>query len=158
MPKIGSFGAAIRELDPDAEPVTFDFFDVEFTVRDLIPPALLLQFGAAVAGKTSIMRANAAVYAIFRASLSTPERDGQPADTSQFDRFFHLAVTKRCDDDDLVELAWTLIGAQGDLPTVQPPTSPDGPLPTSENSNSSSPDTPDSPTFRSVEDLAAGLA
>ena len=160
MPSIGSFGAAVRELDPDADPVTFDFFGETFTVHDVIPPMLMLQLGAAVAGKVGMMEGNAAMWQAFRCALSRPERDGADggtvaADEAQFDRFYMLALRKRCDVDSLVSLVFALVGAQADLPTERQPTSPDGRPPTSESSNSSSSDTP---ALVSVEDRLAGLS
>lgn len=158
MPSIGSFNSAVREIDPAAEPVTFEFFGEQFTVQDGIPPILMLQFGAAAAGQARGMESMATVFEILRTSLTRPVADSKRGDTAEFDRFYQLALARKCDEDDLVALAWSLVGAQSDLPTVQLPTSPDGQLPTSENSNSSSPDTPDSPALESVEDRLAGLA
>lgn len=158
--KLGSFGAAIREVDPDSERDEFDFFGQTFQVRGVIPPMLMLQLGAAIAGKIDEMDGNAAVYEALRCALSTPERqDGDTtveADDSQFHQFFRLAVKKRADTDSLLSLTFALVGAQDGRPTGQRPTSSDGSLPTSTSSNTSASDSPDSPRLRPVDEVLAG--
>lgn len=157
MASLGSFGAAIRELDPDAERDTFTFFDRKFTVHGVIPPIIYLQLGAAMVGKISRLEANAAIWQALRLAMTKPAGDGDERDDdSEFDVFYQLAVRRRCSTDELLSLALTLVGAQGDLPTEQPDTSPGGRLPTSESSNSSSSDTPDSPRLRPVDEVLAG--
>jgi hypothetical protein len=155
MASIGSFGAAVRQLDPDAPRDTFDFFGETFTVHDIIPPMLMLQLGAAMTGKVGEVEGNGAMWEALRCSLTAPARDGERADDSQFDRFYRLAVDKQCATDELIKLVLALIGAQADLPTERQPTSPDGRPPISESSNSSSSDTPG---LVSVEDRLAGLS
>lgn len=155
MAKIGSFGAAVREYDPDGTRDTFDFFDREFTVHGVIPPMLMLQLGAAVTGKISEAEGDAAMWEALRCALTKPGDDSR-ADDSQFDHFYRLAVDRRCTTAELVKLVFALIGAQADLPTEQLPTSQDGQLPTSQSSNSPASDTPDSPVFRPVDEVLAG--
>jgi hypothetical protein len=161
--KLGSFSAAAREFDPDAERDTFDMFGVEFTVEGVIPPMLMLHLGAAMAGKAGAMEGNAAMWQALTCALSKPERQGPdgetiPADQSQFRRFYQLAVRKKVNDDSLIDLVWTLVGAQMGKAAEQPPTSPPGPPPTSTSSSSSASDTPDSPGLVSVEQRIAGLS
>lgn len=158
MAKLGSFGAAVRELDPDAERDTFDFFDSEFTVHGVIPPILMLRLGAFMAGELGDIEANAVVYKALRRALTIP---GDPStktrpDLSEFDRFEELALTRMCSTEELIRLVFSLVGIQIAFPTEQPPTSPDGQLPTSESSNSSASVTPDSPTSASDDAASAG--
>jgi hypothetical protein len=156
--KIGSFGAAAREIDPASERDTFDFFGQEFTVHGIIPPMLTLQLGAVMTGKIGEIEGNAAVWEALRCALTVSgSDDGETVpDHSEFDRFYKVAVRRRCDIDELIKLTFALLGVQIAFPTEQPPTSPDGPLPTGESSNSSASDTPDSPRLVSVDDILAG--
>lgn len=141
MAALGSFGAAIRELDPEAEHDTFDFFGATFTVVGSIPGMLTLQLGAMISGKTSAVDGLAAVYEALRCSLTVPERDGKEAkagDDREFNRFYRIAVRHRCDDDELIRLALNIAGYQVGKADEPSPTSPDGGPPTSTNSKSSS--------------------
>jgi hypothetical protein len=160
MPSLGSFGAALREFDPDSERDTFDFFGETFVVEGIIPPMLNLQLGAALSGKIAEIDGNAAMYEAMRCALTKPERtDGDEvtaADEQPFDRFYRLAVDKRCDLEQLVQLVFTLVGAQAGRPTEQLPTSAPGQLPTSTSSNSPASDSLDSPVLRSVDEVLAG--
>lgn len=154
MATLGSFGAAVRELDPQAPRDTFDFFDETFTVHGLIPPMLMLQLGAAMVGKISELEGNAAMYEAFRCGLTKPAAEADSdGDDSQFDRFYRIAVDRRCDTSELVRLVFALIGAQAGLPTERQPTLQGGQPPTSQSSSSSSSDTP---ALVSVEDRLAG--
>lgn len=160
MSSLGSFGAAVREFDPDGERDTFDFFGETFVVEGVVPSMLHLQLGAAIAGKIAEMDGNAAVYAALRCALSKPGRevDGKTvaSDESQFDRFFMLAVDHRCDLDSLLTLLFKLVSAQAGRPTEQQPTSSPGPLPTSTNSNSSASDILASQGYSPVDGVLAG--
>jgi hypothetical protein len=160
MAKLGTFGAAVREFDPDGERDEFEFFGQTFEVRGVIPPMLMLQLGAAIAGKIGDMEGNAAMWQALRCALSTPEQqDGDkttPSDESQFDRFYLLAVNKRCDIDTLISLVWSLVGAQGGKATAPLPTSPDGQPITSTSSSSSASDSPDSHRLRPVDEVLGG--
>lgn len=161
--KLGSFSAAVKEFDPDVERDTFDLFDEEFTVEGVIPPMLMVHLGAAMAGKAGQMEGNAAMWQALTSALTKPEHEGPdgetvPADPSQFRKFYKLAVAKKLDDDSIIDLVWTLVGAQVGKAAEQPPTSPPGPHPTSTSSSSSASDTPDSSGLVSVEDRIAGLS
>lgn len=154
--KLGSFGAAVREFDPDGERNTFDFFGEEFTIHGVIPPMIMLHLGAAMAGKVSDVEGNAAMWEAFQAALTRPAVDGGRADDSDFDRFYRLAIARKCSTDELIKLVFALIGGQADLPTERQPTSPDGQPPTSPTSSSSASDTPDSPRLRPVDEVLGG--
>lgn len=158
MAKLGSFGAAIRELDPDSERDTFDFFGSEFTVHGVIPPMLMLHLGAVMTGKIGEIEGNAAVWEALRCALtvSGSDDDRTPPDHSEFDRFYRLAVRRRCTTDELLKLVFALLGVQIAFPTEQLPASPDGPLPTGESSNSSASDTQDSPRLVPVDEALGG--
>jgi hypothetical protein len=160
MAKIGSFGAAAREFDPDIERDTFDFFDQEFVVEGVIPAMLNLQMGAALTGKIDEMEGNAAVWQALRCALSKPEhRVGDvtiPADEAQFERFYGLAVARNCELNELLKLALSLFGAQAGKAREQQPTSPDGPQPTSTSSSSPASDSPDSHRLKSVDEVLTG--
>lgn len=158
MAKLGSFGAAARELDPDAERDTFDFFGQEFTVVGVMPAMVVLRLGALLAGELNDIEANAVTYQALKYILTKP---GDPAtktrpDSSQFDRFEDLATERMCDTNELIRLLYSVLGYQISFPTEQPPTSPDGPLPTGESLSSSASGTPDSPRLVSVDEVLAG--
>jgi hypothetical protein len=160
MASLGTFGAAVREFDPDGERDTFDFFGETFVVEGVIPAMLHIQLGAALAGKINEIDGNAAMYEAMHCALTKPERQvngkTEPVDESQFDQFFRLAVQKRCDLDDLLALVFKLFGAQAGRPTEQRPTSQPGSLPTSTNSKSSASGSQDSPRLVSVDEVLAG--
>jgi len=156
--KLGSFGAAARELDPEAERDTFDFFDSEFTVHGIIPPMLVIRLGALMHGEIGSVEGFAVVYKALQYALTIP---GDPAsktdpDWSEFDRFEELATDRRCTIEELLKLAFSLVGIQVDFPTGPQPTSPDGLPITSDSSNSSASDTQDSPTSASGALVSAG--
>lgn len=153
MASLGSFGAAVREFNPDGERDTFDLFDQTFTVEAVIPPMLMLQLGAAMTGKIGDIEGNAAMWEAFRAALTRP---GDEEDPDQFERFYRVAVDRKCSTDELIKLVFTLIGAQAGKATEQPPTSPDGSPPTSKSSNSSASPSPASPVLRPVDEVLAG--
>lgn len=158
MAKLGSFGAAVREYDPDSVRDTFDFFGREFTVHGVIPPMLMLQLGAAMTGKIGDVEGNAAMWEALRCALTKPgDEDAKVRpDDAQFDEFYRVAVDRKCTTDELIKLVFALLGVQANLPTEQLPTSQDGQLPTSQSSNSSASDTPGSPVLRPVDEVLAG--
>lgn len=153
--KLGSFSAAVREFDPDAERDTFELFDQEFTVHGVIPPMLMLQLGATMTGKIGDIEGNAAMWEAFRCALTTPG-DEKRTEETQFERFYRIAVNSRWATDEMIQLVFTLIGAQAGKATGQPPDSPDGPPPTSTSSSSPASQTPDSPVFRPVDEVLGG--
>jgi hypothetical protein len=74
MPSLGTFGAAVREFDPDGERDTFDFFGTTFVVEGVIPPMLMLQLGAAMTGKIGDIEGNAAMWEALRTALTKPRQ------------------------------------------------------------------------------------
>jgi hypothetical protein len=158
MAKLGSFGAAARELDPEAERDTFDFFGSEFVVVGRIPALLGVQLGAVMTGKIGEIEGNAAVWEALRCALTVPGSDDGKTlpDHSEFDRFYRIAIRRNCNTDELLKLVFALLGIQIDFPTEQQPASPDGSLPTSPSSSSSASDTPDSPRLKSVDEVLGG--
>lgn len=160
MSSLGSFGAALREFDPDGERDSFDFFGETFVVEGIIPPMLNLQLGASISGKIAEVEGNAAMWEAMRCALTKPERvDGDevtPADEEPFDRFYRLAVANRCQLESMIELVFTLVGVQMGRPTEQQPTSPAGPLPTSTSSNQSASDILASQGLTPVAKVLAG--
>jgi hypothetical protein len=166
--RLGSFGAAVRELDPDGERDEFEFFGETFTVEGVIPPMLMLQLGAASSGKIEESEGLAAIWEALRCCLTMPERvvaefdpatrkpKVEPADAAQFDRFYKLAVARREDLEDLIRVAMALFEAQSGRPTEQLSTSPGGPLPTLTSSNGSSAVPPDLQSFRPADVVSAG--
>lgn len=157
MPSLGTFGAALREMDPDREPDTFDFYGETFTVRGIVPGIVELHLSAALAGKVSGIDGDAAMFEVLRFALTVPADDdaGRP-DRSQWDRFYKLAVDKNAPGELLTAIALNIMGAQIGRPTVQRSDSSPGPLPTSTPSNTSSSPSPDAPTLRPVDEVLAG--
>lgn len=152
MANLGSFGAAVREYEPDdREYDTFDFCGETFTVVGEIPPFLELKFAAALAGKVDGLDGDAVLYESLQYALTVPEHttDGKtiPADTTQWDRFSRTAP-KLEDGEWFTALVMRLLGAQAGRPTKRRSTSASGSSPTSPSSSSSSSpslDSPDSP-------------
>lgn len=148
MASLGSFGAAIRELDPDVEHDTFDFYGETFSVVGDVPAIVELTLTAALAGKVNGMAGDAALFETLRHALTAPEReqDGKtvPADSSEWQRFYRLAAAKRAESDVLTELAYNIVGWKVGRPTEQRSTSESGSLPTTTNSSSPASGSPDS--------------
>lgn len=149
MASLGSFGAAVREHDPAVDPDTFDFCGQTFTVHGQIPGMLELTISAALAGKVSGVDGDAALYEALRIALTVPgrETDGKkiPADASQWERFYRLAIDQRAEGELLTALVLNIVGAQVGRPTERRSTSQPGPSPTSTSSNSSASASPASP-------------
>lgn len=132
MSHLGSFGAAVKELNPASDKDTFDFFGEKFEVQATIPPMLMLQLGAAATGKIDDQEGLAALWEAMRCSLDADESG------TNFNRFFKLAVSKRCDLEDLMRLAMALFEAQAGRPTEEPRGSSAGQSTTSPSSSTSS--------------------
>ncbi len=160
MTSLGSFGAAMRELDPAAEKATFELCGETFTVTGLIPPILMLHLGAALAGKVGDVDGNAAMWTTLRCALSEPEQviDGKakPGDDAQFNRFYLLAVRKCVALGELINLAWALVGAQSGKADEPPADSPAPSPGTSTLSSGSVSDSPDSGRLVSVDEALGG--
>lgn len=138
MAHLGSFGAAVRELDPGADRDTFDLMGESFTVVGVIPPMLMLQLGAATTGKIDDQEGLGAMWEAMRCALTKPAVGEQPEDGTEFDRLYKVAVGKRCDLDGLMKLAMALFESQAGRPTGEPQGSLPGPSTTSPSSNTSS--------------------
>lgn len=144
MAHLGDFGAAIKELDPNAEKDTFSFFGESFDVVGALPPMLIFQLAAAMTGKVAETEGMGAMWAAWNVALDEPDhepwtgegQDSRPAPKKQFAKFYKLAVDKRADDTSLMELVMAIFQASGgERPTVQASDSPAGQLPTSPSSN-----------------------
>lgn len=146
MSHLGSFGAAAKELDPNAEKDDFTFFDEKFFVVGTVPQMLMLQLGAALTGKIDDQEGLGAMWEAMRTALTVPERETVengavrklPEDDEQFRRFYRLAVQQKCEIEELLKLASALMEAQSGRPTGEPHGSSPGPTSTSPNVNTSS--------------------
>lgn len=165
MTHLGSFGAAVRELDPDAEPDTFEFLDQTFTVHGVIPPILTWQLSNSIAGNGTTSSFRAALFGALHAALTKPPaQEGEPADQSEFERFYLLATRRKATEDSLHDLVNKLFEVQAGRPTGEPHGSSPGPSETGPSSNGSSSTPPDSPTeagpgagqLRPISDLLQG--
>ena len=129
MGHLGDFGAALKELDPNAEKDTFSFFGEKFEVIADLPPMLIFQLAASMTGKVNETEGMGAMWAALNVSLG---EDG-------FNRFYKLAVSQCADIESLMELVMSLFQASGgERPTVQVSDSPTGPSATSPSSSTSS--------------------
>lgn len=126
--RLGDFGAAVAELDPNTEKDSFTFFGETFEVVDELPAVLILQIGAFMTGKVEETEGLGAMWSALEVSLGA---DG-------FAKFYKLALTKRATIESLMELVMSIFQAvDGDRPTVQVPDSPVGVSPTSPSSSTS---------------------
>lgn len=129
MGHLGDFGAAVKELDPNAEKDTFNFFGEKFEIIEELPPMLIFQLAAAMTGKVEETEGMGAMWAALNVSLGEDE----------FARLYKLAVAKRADIQSLMELVMTLFQASGgERPTASAPDSLAGPSTTSPSSSTSS--------------------
>jgi hypothetical protein len=149
MASLGTFGAAVREREPNAEPDTFEFCGETFTVHGTIPSMLHLTIAAAWAGKMAAFEGDAALFEALRHALTVPASDAGgtkvPADASQWDRFYRLAIDSDVEAEWLTALVFNLMAAEDGRPTERRSTSSTGSSPTSPSSSSSSSDSPVSP-------------
>lgn len=149
MASLGSFGAAMREYEPPAEPDEFEFCGEKFVVRGEIPSMVHITVAAALAGKIGALDGDAALYEALRHALTVPQRTvgGEivPADDSEWQRFQRLATSRLVDGEWITSLVLNLMAAEAGRPTVRRSTSSTGSSPTSTSSSTSASDTPDSP-------------
>ena len=153
MAHLGSFGAALREIDPGADADTFEFFGATFTVVGVMPEILRFQLSATLVGGESGTSGMSATWGALRSALTKPGADGKPDDSTEFDRFYRLAVAHKCDTDSLMDLAFKLFEVQAGRPTVEPPGSSPGQSATSPSAKSSSSEHPALAHLRPVEEL-----
>lgn len=146
MAHLGDFGAAVAELDRNAERDTFTFFGEKFEIIDELPPMLIFQLAASMTGKVEETEGLAAMWESLRTSLDEsplvdwtgPGPDPRPAPLRQFNDFYKLAVEKKADLQSLMQLVMGLFQASGgERPTVQVSDSPTGQLTISPSSNTS---------------------
>lgn len=150
MTHLGSFGAAVKELDPSIDKDTFDFFGEKFEVVGTIPPMLMLQMGAAATGKIDDQEGLAAIWEVFHHTLDANE------ESKDFDRFYKVAVSKRCSLEELMKLAMALFEVQAGRPTEGQPASAPGLSTTSPSSSASSSQHPAYAHLKPVNSLLAG--
>jgi len=151
---LGSFGAAVRELDPDADKDTFEFLGHTFTVYGAMPEILKWQLASAVAGNGTMASLRAAEWSALMAALTKQTEDDE--DVTEFTRFYLLAVEKKANEQSLQELVTKLFEVQAGRPFEEPPGSSAGQSETSPSSNGSSSTPPDSPRLVPVDKLLNG--
>lgn len=147
MAHLGDFGAAIKELDPNAEKDTFSFFGEQFEVVAEMPPMLVFQLAAGMTGKVAETEAMGAMWETMNVCLDEPDlppwtgdgADPRPAPKKQFAKFYRAAIDSRASLESLLEFVMTLFqNGSGERPTVQVSDSQAGLLPTLPSSNASS--------------------
>lgn len=145
---LGSFGAALREYEPPAEPDDFEFCGEKFVVRGEIPSMLHLTIAAALAGRIGALEGDTALFEALRHALTVPERktggETIPADDSEWQRFHRLSANTLVDTEWITSLVLNIMAAESGRPTVRRSTSSTGSSPTSTSSNTSASDSPDS--------------
>lgn len=134
MAKLGSFGAAMRELDPESERDTFEFFGETFTVEGVVPSLLYMKVCAGLAGELGGIESDATLYEMLKHALTAP---GDKPDRTQWERFYALALERKDTADDLVSLALAIIGFEAGKDRGPSPTSADGSSSDSPSSSSS---------------------
>lgn len=128
MADLGAFGAAIKELDPNAEKDTFTYFGEKFEIVAALPPLLMYQLAASITGKVEETDGMTALWQAYRITLG---EDG-------FNRFYKLAVDRMDSNESLMTVAMTIYENDAGRPTVQPSVSSDGLSSTSPSSSPSS--------------------
>lgn len=129
MGSLGDFGAAVAELDPNAEKDSFTFFGETFEIVAELPAVLVLQLGAFMTGKVEETEGLGAMWSALEISLGT----------EAFAQFYKVAITKRATVESLMELVMSIFQTVGgERPTVQVPDSPVGVSPTLPSSSTSS--------------------
>ncbi|MEU4772967.1 hypothetical protein [Micromonospora sp. NPDC023644] len=151
MAHLGSFGAALREIEPESERDTFEFFGKEFVVEGVMPAILRFQLAAAMVGGESGTSGMGAMWGALRAALTKPG-----GDDSQFDRFYRLAVAHKANEDSLMDLAFKLFEVQAGRPTVEPQGSSAGQQATSPSASTSSSTHPALAHLRPVSEVLTG--
>lgn len=132
---LGDFGAAVAELDPNAEKDAFGFFGEKFVIVADLPAVLVLQIGAFSTGKVDEAEGMGAMWSALEISLGA----------EAFARFYKIAIAKRADVQSLMEIVMSIFQASsGERPTVRVLDSPAGQSPTSPSSSTSASTPPDS--------------
>ncbi len=157
MASLGSFGAAVREFEPDGDRDTFDFFDQTFTVEAAVPSVVLLKFCAGLVGQLSGIETDATMYELLRHTLTKPAaKPDEKPDRTQWERFYELAAEKKCASDDLITLVLAIAGAQAGKERERSATSEGGSPPAGTSSNGSASDSPASGRLVPVDQALAG--
>ncbi len=141
MARLGEYGAARREADPDVEPDTFLLCGVEFTASAEVDPLAVLEFAeAAAAGLEGEDAAGmAAMLSLIRSAV----------EESEWPRFRAVVRRHRPGVDVLIELATAVVQRETGRPTQRPADSSAGPSTTGETSKEpSSSEAPLSPIQR----------
>ena len=128
MADLGSFGAALKALDPNAEKDTFTYFDEKFEIVSALPPMLMFQLAASMTGKVDETEGMAALWEAMRIALGDDE----------FNRLYKIAVDKRDSTEGLMEVVMAIYQNDSGRPTVQPSDSSDGLLSISPSTSPSS--------------------
>lgn len=146
MATLGTFGAAMREYAPPAEPDTFELCGETFTVRGEIPGMLHLTIAAAWNGQLTAIEGDAALYEAMRHALTVPEHkageETVPADDSEWQRFRDLTVENNVEGEWITAIVFRIMAAEDGRPTERRSTSSDGSSPTSPSSSNSSSNSP----------------
>jgi len=116
MADLGAFGAAIKELDPNAEKDSFTYFGEKFEIVSALPPMLMFQLAASMTGKVDETEGMAALWEAMRIALGDDE----------FNRLYKIAVDKRDSTEDLMTVVMAIYQNDAGRPTVQPSDSSDG--------------------------------
>lgn len=128
MADLGSFGAALKELDPNREKDSFTYFGEKFEIVSALPPMLIFQLAAAMTGKVDETEGMAALWEAFRIALGDDE----------FNRLYRIAVDKRDSTEGLMTVVMAIYQNDAGRPTVQPSDSSAGLSSTSPSSSPSS--------------------
>lgn len=128
--RIGEFGVAKREADPDREPDTFGFCGQEFTISDDGSALPVLEWIEATADdlKISDPRALEITLRLIRGTIA-------PGDWQRFKR---VAETNKAQVSDLLGIVYGIWEARSGRPTVRSSDSSDGPSDTGESSTAPS--------------------
>jgi hypothetical protein len=159
MADLGSFGAALKALDPAAEKDTFTYFGEKFEIVSALPPMLMFQLAAAMTGKVDETEGMAALWEAFRISLDEPDlepwdgpgEDQRPAPKQQFNRLYRIAVDKRDSTEGLMTVVMAIYQNDAGRPTVQPSDSSGGLSSISPSSSPSSTATDSAPALGLVD-------
>jgi hypothetical protein len=116
MADLGAFGAAIKELDPNAEKDSFTYFGEKFEIVSALPPMLMFQLAASMTGKVDETEGMAALWEAMRIALGDDE----------FNRLYKIAVDKRDSTEGLMTVVMAIYQNDAGRPTVQPSDSSDG--------------------------------
>lgn len=146
MAHLGSFAAALREVEPArAEWDDFDFCGEKFVVNGTIPAILMLQLAASTSGKVSESEGMAAMWQAFTHALGE----------KGFAKFYRLSLEHNVGVEDIMRVVFALFEAQDGRPTGEASASSPGPSTTSPSLSASS-SHPALAHLRPVSEVLAG--